>query len=125
MFPPHSQHLSREIVSCSWHSSSKLAQTFVLHSVHSASSSGATHTFIGGAVVDPGVVVNGTAVVVVGAVVVDSGAVVVTTSHSSSSLPSRQSTFSSHTQVSGMHSSPQENSPGHFLSQTGQHSSSS
>jgi hypothetical protein len=71
------------------------------------------------------VVVDGAAVVVVGAAVVVSGDVVVTTAHSSSSLPSRQSTFSSHTHVSGMHSSPQENSPGHFLSQTGQHSSAS
>lgn len=95
--------------------------------MHSASSNGATHTFIDG-VVDPGVVVNGAALVVVttgAAGVVVSGAVVVTTAHSSSSLPSRQSTFSSQTHVSGMHSSPQENSPGHFLSQTGQHSSSS
>ena len=74
--------------------------------------------FIDG-VVDPGVVVNGAALVVVttgAAGVVVSGAVVVTTAHSSSSLPSRQSTFSSQTHVSGMHSSPQENSPGHFLS---------
>jgi hypothetical protein len=115
------------MVSWSWHSSSKLAQTFCRHSVHSASSNGVTHTFIGGVVV-ASVVVGATVVgaAVVGAtVVVAAAVVVVTTAQLSSSLPSLQSTLSSHTHVSGMHSSPHENSPGHFLSQTGQHLSSS
>ena len=69
---------------------------------------------------NPGVVVGSVvvdaAVVVVGATVVVVGATVVVIAQFSSSLPSLQSTFSSHTQLSGMHSSPQENSPGHFLS---------